>query len=355
MRRRLRGPLAAALLGGLAAACAGVGFEASDLPEQPLAIVHRNRQESERVADLLEQARSKQRRAQGTSESEDGGEHESIRIEELSGVLGLGPTVEERRADLEGRLALLDPRTGEVTRLDFATSGARPVDWSPDYERLLLMSSRSGRPQIYEYLFEQRELRPVTRGRAAHIGACYGPDGRLAFARAAMLEPGKSGVRIYVTGPDGSKPRPVTSGPRDTAPDWSAEAGVLVYQTRDDAGNDAIAAVPIEEGEAGEPRILAQGREPVVTPDGKWVVYSTKTRRGSRLWRMRPDGSARRAVAETGQEQRRPAVSPDGRFVAYTVPEEGEETRQPLWVRRLDGMGRPRPLLTDGDGLRPQW
>lgn len=335
---------AAALLGALAAACAGSGFEPEDLPEAPLAVVHRTRQESERVADLLKRARERPRSG-GASDA-------PIRLEEVGELLGLGRTLEERRADYQGRLALLEPRGGQPTRLDFATPGARPLDWSPDRRGLLLMSRRGGAPQIYEYRFDRRELRPVTRGPAAHVSGCYGPGRRFAVARAVTLEGGETGVRIFVTGPDGASPRPATPGPRDLDPEWSAEAGVLVYQTEDAAGRAAIAAVSVEGGATGEPRILGRGREPDLTPDGRWVVYSRETKRGWRLWRMRPDGSARRAVAETGQEQRYPAVSPDGRFVAYTVP---EGARHPLWVRRLDGVGRARPLLTDGDGLRPEW
>lgn len=350
MRGAGRARAAAALVGGLASACAGSGFEPADLPDRPIAVVHRNPRESERVADLVDRADSKKRRARTRAQGQ--GDDEPIRLEEVSELLGLGPTREERKADLQGKLALVEPRSGEVTRLDFATRGARPMDWSADRGRLLLMSSRSGTPQIYEYHFDRRELRPVTHGSAPHVSACYGPDGRFALSRSVTLEDGTRGARIFVTGPEGGAARPVTPGPRDVAPDWSEAAGVLVYQTEDATGETAIGAVPMDGGEPGEPRILTRGRDPVVTPDGTWVVYSTETRRGWRLWRMRPDGSARRIVAETGQEQRRPAVSPDGRFVAYTVR---DGTRQRLWVRRLDGLGRGRPLLTDGDGLRPQW
>lgn len=333
----------AALAAALAAACAGPGFEPQELPEAPIAVVHRTREESERVADLLESARKQSRRRPDDA---------PIRLEEVSDYLGLGPTPEQRRAALQGRLALVEPRSGEVTRLDFAPPRARPLDWSPERRRLLLMGHRGGTPQLFEYRFDRREHRPVTYGPAAHVSGCYGPDRRYFVARAAALEGGESGIRIFLTEPGGGSPRPVTPGPRDVAPDWSEEAGVLVYQTRDEAGRDAIAAVAREEGGFGEARLLARGREPEVSPDGRWVVYSTETRRGERLWRMRPDGSARRAVAETGQEQRFPAVSPDGRFVAYTVP---DEHRRTLWVRRLDGVGGARPLVTAGDALRPQW
>lgn len=331
----------AALLGG---ACTGAGFAPSDLPTAPIAVVHRTPEESERVAELLDRARERGRR---------GSENETrVRLEEVGEVLGLGRSRAQRQADYQGRLALVDPRSGEVRRLGFATRGERPLDWSHDRDRLLLMSQRRGTPQIYEYLFERRELRPVTHGPEPHVGGCYGPERRFALVGTTRGPDGGLGTRILVTGPNGADPRPATPGPHDTGPDWSPDGGVLVYETRDASGAPAVAALRMEGGAPAGRRVLARGRDPTFTPDGRWVVYSAERERGWRLWRMRPDGSGRQAVGASGQEQRWPAVSPDGRFVVYAVP---EDTRHALWVRRLDGGGGERPLLTDGDGLRPHW
>lgn len=342
MKAAARGLAAGGALGaGLALACAGAGFAPEELPSSPIAVVHRTPEESERVAELLERAR--ERRRSGSREGA------RVRLEKVGEVLGLGRSPAQRQADYLGRIALVAPRTGEVRRLDFATRGGRPLDWSPARDRLLLMSPRSGSFQVYEYLFGRRELRPVTHGPEPHVGGCYGPGRRFALVGAT---PDGRGTRILVTGPDGSALRPVTEGPHDIAPDWSPDGSVLVYRTQDPAGRPAVAALRMEEGMPAEPRVLARGREPVFAPDGGWVVYSAPTRDGWRLWRMRPDGSGRQPVGTSVREQRWPAVSPDGRFVVYAAP---EGTRHPLWVRRLDGIGGERPLLTDGDGLRPHW
>ena len=53
--RRL-GLLAAGALLAAAPGCIGVGFDLTDLPEAPLAIVYRTREESERRVELIQQA-----------------------------------------------------------------------------------------------------------------------------------------------------------------------------------------------------------------------------------------------------------------------------------------------------------
>ena len=64
---------------------------------------------------------------------------------------------------------LLWPQTGELTRVEAAPPGARPLAWSDDHNRLLFSSShRGGREQLYEYQLETEVLRTVTRGSFEH-------------------------------------------------------------------------------------------------------------------------------------------------------------------------------------------
>ena len=322
-------------------ACTGTGIQRTDLPEEPLAFVFRTETEAQERAEVLARAegRGEPRRRPGEGH---------VRLEDVGGWFGLDQSREERRAAMLGRLAFFDLRDDEISIAPFALPGARPLDWSPDHERLLLSSLRGGSQQLYEWSRSDDHLRAVTHGPAVHPTGCYGPEGRIAYV---SIEHGPRGSRsrVFVAGRGGAGARPITPGPTDGAPSWAPDGSVIVYEVSPHRPNARIAVI---DPEGGEPRIIARGRRPVFTPDGKWVVYSAPTSRGWRLRRMRPDGSGKMTIGGTAPgEEHAPTVSPDGRFVAYVV-ERGD--RQQLRLRALDGSG-DRPLLNHGDGISPAW
>ena len=57
---------------------------------------------------------------------------------------------------------------------------------------------------------------------------------------------------------------------------------------------------------------------PTVTRDGRWVLYTSGSRKAPGLWKIRPDGTqATRLVAGSTVH---PEVSPDGRYVLFHHP-----------------------------------
>lgn len=322
--------------------CAGPGFDVADLPDTPIAVVARTREEAERRVELLARARERDAATTATGVA---------RLEDITDYLGLGRTPDERRVDLMGRMALLVAREERVEPLPAATRGARPMDWSPDHRRLLFSAPREGLPQIHELDLASGEVRVLTHGPDPHPAACFGPGGRLAVARVERGPGGDPASRIYVTEPGGGEPRPVSDGPFDADPDWSPDGRVLVWSGLGPGDVEVLMAVDPAAG--GPPRVLTRGREATFSPDGAWLVYSAPVRGSWKLWRMRPDGSGKHPLGQSPRRERQPAVSPDGRFVVY-VSEESEGARQQLWVRMLPA-ATDRPLAHDHDGLAPAW
>jgi len=160
-------------------------------------------------------------------------------------------------------------------------------------------------------------------------------------------------TRIWVTGPQGRGARVQTDGPRDQGPACSRDGRFLLYESHGSDGPPVIKAIDLRD-EVPEPKAIARGLEPAISPLGDWVVYVRDAGDGMRLWRMRPDGTGKSALGarEQGEaEERHPTISPDGAFVAYVAE---EEDRQRIRVRRMDGTG-DRLLLEDGDGTLPVW
>ena len=338
----IRRPLSVLLFAALLYGCLGPSFQLADLPSEPLALVYRTREESENRAERL--ARSKE-----TPRPRRPGEGH-FRVEDLGDYLGLGQSAAERRADVLGRMALLDARTGEVEPLGFIARGARPLCWSADRRRLLYVAQAGGSvQQVFEYDLESGEIHPIARGPYHYLGASYGPDGRFALARMDPREGGAARSRIFVTRPGGGGARPVTEGPVDTWPVWSPDGAVVAYSSVDQTGSAVIRVIePLSEG---EPRLVARGLEPAFFPKGDWLVYTAKRRGRWTIWRARPDGSGKHPIGSSAHNERDPAVSPDGRFIVYVAE---DDQHQRLMVRPLDGSG-DRRLLSSGDGLLPVW
>lgn len=317
-------------------ACVGPGVDLEQLPDRPIAIIHRTLDESDRRADLL--LRSQGNPAPGT-----------VRLEDVGELLGIGADERQQQAAMLGHLALVHPRSGRVERLPAALPGERPLCWSADGDRLLFVSyQRAARPQLYEYSRSTLEIRSVTRGPAAHPFGCYGPGGRLVVAR---VEAGGSGLvsRLVLHAPPRA-PRFLTDGPSDSNPVWSHRAGLIAFET---AGRGGATSIAVVDPEGGASRVLTRGRDPVFTPDGQWIVFSASARGRSRLWRIRPDGVGRAQIGQSPYDERHPAVSPDGRYVLFVAEEPGT-VAQRILVRPFVGTGQ-RPLLDREEGTSPTW
>jgi dipeptidyl aminopeptidase/acylaminoacyl peptidase len=327
----------AALAGAaVAAGCASPRIELDELPPRPIAVAY---WDADTARDRAE--RRAEREAGGVAPKREG----VATAGALAGLFGLD---RHARDAMPGRLALVDPATGEATALREATPGAIPLAWSAECDCLLFSSTQRGGRQLFEWNRETGEVRQLTHadGQVAH--ADYGPGGRVVYA---LIESRGGGARacLWIADPGGAAARRLTEGPADHSPTWSPDGSTIVFVREDPQQGTVLVARPPEPG--GAERVLGRGEQPVFSRAGDWVVYVARMRDGRRLWRIRPDGSGKLPVGRGQSDERMPAISPDGRYVAFVAE---EEHRERLYVRRIDGSGE-RLLLEDGDGAWPAW
>ena len=146
------------------------------------------------------------------------------------------------------------------------------------------------------------------------------------------------------------------------APIWTRDGQRVVYSSSSSStspsslGNDARRLV-LQSWNGGAPARLVSGGISLVpgtwSIDGRVLVYTdggtAPVGTGIFAWALDDDRKPQQLVDGPGEELE-PSVSPDGRWLAYTSTEDGYE----VFVAAFPDTSSPRPITVDG-GRAPKW
>jgi len=329
------------------------GVPDAELPAQPIAIYYRTPEEARVRADAARRAANPPEVSADAPTLVGSAAYLRADADAVGRLLesAFGTDREGPEAHL-GRLALLDPRSGDVAFVEGALRGAVPQAWSRDRSALLFaqpIAPGSQDVQIFEWSAAARTVRRVTVGPPIHSQACYGPDARIVVT-GVELSRGRATTQIQISQPGGREPfSELSEGPADHSPSCAPDGSAVVFvRTRDAAHSEVwLAAPPFD----GVPRALAAGRDPRFADTGGWIVYTAMRGQAPRLFRIRADGSGRAPIGDGARGEGWPTASPDGKLVAYVA---SEASGSRVLVRRFDGSG-DRILLASGEGEHPVW
>jgi len=242
------------------------------------------------------------------------------------------------------------PLRGSATAI---TAGARDEimpAWSPDGTTVLFVRAReAGRRlepgDVFAAHSEPSSLMAldVASGRETKLvddafHPAFSPDGSRIAVDAAWAGPN----RIWVIDRNGRNPRQITTDESEAVdhirPRWSPDGRTIVFQNVERTRFD-VRAVRVGDGAMHWiTDDLFQDFTPCVSPDGRWVVFSSAYRGGGvNLWRVpvdaacRPEGPPEPLTSGAGQDVE-PAFSPDGARLAYAVLRQNAD----LWRLPVD-------------------
>jgi len=175
---------------------------------------------------------------------------------------------------------------GAPTSLIASTFGDNGPDYSPDGQKIVFASNRSGGFGIW--VCDHDGTNPmllIDRGPYLTGTPRWSPDGRWIAFDSRSDDPGRAGnPEIYVISADGGQPRRLTVEPsEDVAPSWSRD-GKWIYFSSTRSGGMQIWKIPAAGGPAVQ--VTKQGGfEGFESTDGK-IFYYAKGRAVPGIWQI---------------------------------------------------------------------
>lgn len=255
-----------------------------------------------------------------------------------------GTLVFESAPSFDGRTLTWVDRTGAETPLPISPRAFGSPRVSPDGSRVAFAIAERNRRDIWIYDFATERLTPVTR-EGDNRTPLWSRDGQ----RLTYSSMRGNAWQLFWQPADGSgAPERLVAGEFSLVPgSWSADGRVLVY-TDGDTGpaGSHIFALPLD-GERKSRRLLqgpAQERQPSLSPDGRWLAFSSTERPRQQVFvsDFPGFGSRHQVSIEGGRE---PMWSRDGREIVYRF--QGRMFAVPVDTTRGFSAGKPR-MLFDG-------
>ncbi len=277
---------------------------------------------------------------------------------------------------------------GTVSAIAQAPEGAGSLRWSPDGTRLAFIAAKDGKSAIWVLDFPSGAVTRICDydhsnaflTKAGNMLA-WSPDGtQLAFAGA--IEPAQprpdplvitrilyktrtsiwDGRRshIYVVPANGGAPRAITSGNFDEhSIDWGGDGKEIVFLSNHQPDPDALLNYDIfaVNAASGGARQLTNTpgveMDPKVSPDGRWIAYTSTTRKlttidsvaeDAHVWVVPADGGKGHELNAALDRRSAGALwAPDSKSVIFAA---GDHGKVALYRTPIEG-GASLPLVND--------
>jgi TolB protein len=250
------------------------------------------------------------------------------------------------------RLAVADS-DGFNERIVFESN--KPImspNWSPDGKRLVYVSFKNNRPEIYMQNILSGERKNIASFKGINSAPVFSPNGK----RLALTLSKDGNPEIYILELKTNKFRRITrSRAIDTEPTWMPDGNAIVF-TSDRGGSPQLYTIKVSS-------TGPVGRSKRLTFDGKWNARAAVSPDGRYLALVhREEGNYQIAVQDLNSGHFRiltdsrldesPSFSPNGSMIIYATE---DNYRGVLSAVSVDGRSHQRLMLKSGDVREPAW
>ena len=191
---------------------------------------------------------------------------------------------------------------------------------SPDGKKLVA-SIGDAAADIWVLDLERATRSRLTFGNGPNAAAIWSPDGK----RVAFISAREGRMNIYVKAADGTGTEqplmPAGSSDRIVS-DWTSDGRYILYFEGASTGDMDVVAIPLD-GDRKPFKVVATpsfDTDPFVSPDGRWIAYSSNDGGRSELYVSRfPTGAGKWQISSNGGAF--PRWSRDGRELFYVGPD----------------------------------
>ena len=224
--------------------------------------------------------------------------------------------------------------------------------WSPDSQRLALMSKRSGDYEIFVVNVEGTELTNLTNNPANDVWPSWSSDGR--FVAFYSDREGDKHQRIYVARTDGSGLVDMADNLIGTEPAWAPDGRHIAFADPFPSGNwDIYLMAPDGSGVVNLTHHPGFDGGAIWSPDSKHIAFRSDRSGDMGLFVMNADGAGVTFLAKTGSA---PTWSPDGRSIAFEICS-GRSVRSDcdIYVANAGGSGLTNLTNHPANDFAPAW
>ncbi|HEX8788873.1 MAG TPA: Tol-Pal system beta propeller repeat protein TolB [Telluria sp.] len=270
--------------------------------------------------------------------------------EKLTGVRGIFATritfVKQNPAARDYTLVVAD---ADGANEQVAAHGREPIispSWSPDGTKVAYVSFELRKPVIYVQDLVTGQRHVVANEKGNNSAPAWSPDG----SKLALALSKTGNTQIFMVNADGSGLHRISnSNGIDTEPQFSGD-GQTIYFTSDRSGGPQIYKMSVNGGQPT--RVTFNGNyniSPRISPDGKTLAWISQRNGGFSLYAMDLASGQEQRLADGATE---PSFSPNGKYIMYATRSGG---RTSLSVVSVDGRVKQNLSTQAGNIREPSW
>jgi hypothetical protein len=213
---------------------------------------------------------------------------------------------------------------------------------------LLIASNRSGAFGIYQLRTGAGDtLAPIMVDGSANVQPALSPD----RTRIAFSSNRNGSFDLFVMDADGSSPRRITTDAgTEGEPVWTPDGSRIVYTTTQAGGGSQLRSI-MPDGRDSRPLTNSPGgnQSPDVSPDGRTVAFISAREGNQDVYVMDLAGGEARRIAKTSARESSPRFLPGGELLFVT--ERGGRSKGSRLVRMRSGAAEPVTVLESDEPM----